>query len=218
MTLTQDLANLAAQMQTQLPEAAKAEMAKAAQNLLESGIADNSLSTGDRIPEITLPDATGQLVSVSKLLKSGPVVISFYRGGWCPFCNLELRALQQALPEIQALGAALVEITPETPDNSLSTTEKHHLSFPVLSDQGNRVAQSFGLVFTVPEPLRPIYQSMGIDLPAYNGDDSFELPLPATYVVGRDGVIAHGFVNANYQKRQDPEGILMVLKNLNVTA
>ncbi len=218
MSLTQDLANLAAQMAAQMPDDVKNKMAAAATELADSGITDKVLKEGDTIPRFTLPNAAGQPIDSQDLLQPGPVVISFYRGGWCPYCNLELRALQQALPEIQKAGAQLIAISPQTPDNSLSTAEKHNLSFEVLSDVGNQVARQFGLVFTVPNELRPIYQSLGIDLPAHNGDNSFELPLPATYVVDSNGRIIHAFVNANYQQRQDPEGILTVLKNLEVTA
>ena len=217
MSLTQDLANLAAQITAQMPDDVKAKMADAAKDLANSGMTDKVLTEGDSIPSFSLPNATGQSISIQDLLKSGPVVISFYRGGWCPYCNLELRALQEALPEIQARGANLVAISPQTPDNSLSTAEKHHLSFEVLSDVGNQVARQFGLVFTVPETLRPIYQSFGIDLPAYNGDENFELPIPATYIVDTTGKIVHAFVNVDYQKRQDPEGIITVLENLTVT-
>ncbi|MBF2036418.1 MAG: AhpC/TSA family protein [Leptolyngbyaceae cyanobacterium T60_A2020_046] len=218
MGLTQDLADLTAQTAAQMPDDVKAQMAAAAEALANSGILAQSLKAGDTIPEVTLPDATEQWVSLPTLLKTGPLVISFYRGGWCPYCNLELRALQRLLPEIQAQGATLVAISPETPDNSLSTTEKHDLAFPVLSDERNRVAKAFGLVFTVPEALRPIYDAFGIDIPAYNGDDSFELPLPATYVVATDGTIVHAFVNTDYQQRQDPEGIVAALKQLAVAA
>jgi peroxiredoxin len=187
MGLTQDLANLAAQITDQMPADVKTKMAAATQDLANSDLIDSSLKAGDCIPAFTLPNATGQQVDINELLKSGPVVISFYRGEWCPYCNLELRALQQALPKIQSQGANLVTISPQTPDLSLSTAEKHNLSFEVLSDVGNQVARQFGLVFTLPESLRPIYQAFGIDLPAHNGDQSFELPVPATYVVNTDG-------------------------------
>jgi len=218
MSLTQDLANLAAQIADQMPDDVQAKMAAAAIDLTHSGITDQVLTEGDTMPRFTLPNATGQTIDSQVLLQSGPVVISFYRGGWCPYCNLELRALQQALPEIQKAGAQLVTISPQTPDNSLSTAEKHDLSFEVLSDVGNQVARQFGLVFRGCFKLRPIYQSLGIDLPAHNGDDSFELPIPATYIVNTNGKIVHAFVNVDYQQRQDPEGILTVLKNLKVTA
>jgi peroxiredoxin len=218
MSLTQDLAAMAAQSAAKIPDSVRATMAAATEELAHSGITDTSLKAGDTIPDVTLPNATGQSVNLGDLLKTGPVVIAFYRGGWCPYCNLELRALQQALPQIQSQGATLVAISPQTPDNSLSTAEKHNLDFEVLSDGGNQVARQFGLVFTVPEPLRPIYQSFGIDLPASNGDQTFELPIPATYVVGRDGTIVQAFVNVDYRQRQEPEDIIQALKNLPVVA
>ena len=212
MTLTQDLARQLAQNLKQMPQEVKAVMQQASTDLIQSGMAAQSLKAGDRLPPITLPNATGETVAVPDLLAQGPVVIAFYRGGWCPYCNLELRALQQYLSQIKAAGASLVAISPETPDNSLSTAEQHNLTFEVLSDVGNGIARSLGLVFTVPENLRPIYQNFGIDLLASNGDDSFELPLPATYIVGQDGVILHAFVDADYTKRLDPEEIVAILQ------
>ncbi|MEL6398289.1 MAG: peroxiredoxin-like family protein [Cyanobacteria bacterium J06607_6] len=214
MSLTQDLAQFAAKMKDQLPAEAQVTMAKAGNEIAQLGIEDQSLKVGDAIPPVTLPNALGKSVAVPDLLKAGPVVIAFYRGGWCPYCNMELRALQQALPAIKAQGAQLVAIAPETPDNSLSTQEKNDLSFEVLSDVGNQVARAFGLVFTLPEYLRPLYQSFGIDLAAYNGDSSFELPVPATYVVDTTGNIVHAFVNVDYTQREDPENIVAALQQI----
>ncbi|NEP50523.1 MAG: AhpC/TSA family protein [Moorea sp. SIO3C2] len=216
MTLSQDLINLNTQLRAQQPEEVKAIMAKAGEDLANSGIVDNSLNVGDKAPNFTLPNAVGKLVELQDLLATGAVVISFYRGQWCPYCNLELRALQEFLPEIQQLGATLVAISPQTPDNSLSTTEKNHLTFEVLSDVGNKIAKEFGLVFTVPEELRPVYQSFGIDLPAHNGDETFELPIAATYVINSDGTITDAFVDLDYTKRLDPEEILRALQTLAV--
>lgn len=216
MSLTQALADLRAQSRGKIPEEALAQMDRATEELANSGIADRSLKECDRAPNFTLPDATGQSVELQSLLKKGPVVISFYRGQWCPYCNLELRTLQQALPEFESLGATLVAISPQTPDNSLSTQEKHELSFPVLSDVGNQVARQFGLVFQLPENIRAIYDAFGIDLQAHNGDDRFELPLPATYVMDRDGTIVLAFVEADYTQRLDPSEIVAALKGLKV--
>jgi len=218
MNLTDALAELAAQTRDLLPEDIREVMEQAGIDLTNSGIVDRALNVGDTIPSFVLPNAIGQFINIQDVLKSGAVVISFYRGGWCPYCNLELRALQQALPDIQACGANLAAISPQTPDNSLSTVEKHELSFEVLSDVGNQVAREFGLVFTVPESLRPIYQQFGIDLPDANGDETFELPIPATYVVSPNGVITHAFVSPDYTQRLDPEEILTMLKSLKVIA
>ncbi|MEM6520140.1 MAG: peroxiredoxin-like family protein [Cyanobacteria bacterium P01_C01_bin.70] len=218
MSLTQDLADLAAQNAEKIPQEAQAVMARAGDEIAQLGIVDKSLKTGDRIPDFTLSNAIGNAVAVADLLKDGPLVIAFYRGGWCPYCNLELRALQQALPAIEAEGARLVAIAPETPDNSLTTQEKNELSFEVLSDIGNQVARQFGLVFTLPEYLRPIYQGFGIDVAAHNGDENFELPVAATYVVNTQSQIVHHFVNVDYKRREDPETIVAALKQLKVAA
>jgi peroxiredoxin len=217
MKLKEKLANLAAEMQFKLPEEVKAVMNQAGINLVNSGILEQSLREGDRLPDFILPNVFGKLINIQELLKSGPVVISFYRGGWCPYCNLELRALQQVIPQIQTYGGNLVAISPETPDHSLSTVEKNELSFEVLSDVGNQVARQFGLVYTLPEELRPIYHEFGINLLDFNGDETFELPIPATYIIQSDGMIIYSFVNPDYTQRQEPEEIVMMLKNLKLT-
>ena len=214
MNLTQALADYQAQFLAKRPQEVLAVMRQTTEDLAQSGIVNKALTVGDVIPPIELPNAVGDRISVPHLLGQGPVVISFYRGDWCPYCNLELRALQQVLPEIQGLGAQLVAISPETPDSSLSTQEKNELSFQILSDVGNQVAQAFGLVFTLPEVLRPIYEGFGIDIPAHNGDDTFELPIPATYVVKPDGAIAYAFVNTDYTQRLEPQALIPVLKAL----
>lgn len=213
MTLTKELKDFQQQFMASQPGSIKSVMVKATEDLIKTQIAEKSLQTGDLVPNFTLNNATGKSVNFQSLLTQGKVVVSFYRGGWCPYCNLELRALEQALPQIKALGANLVAISPETPDSSLSTSEKNNLSFEVLSDLKNQVAQQFGLVFTLPEELRPIYEKFGIDIPAYNGDSTFELPLPATYVVDTNGKIVHSFVNADYTQRLDPNVILTALQN-----
>lgn len=213
MNLTEELNKYRNKFRATKPAEIKAVMAKATEDLVKSGIIAGSLKKGDRIPDFTLPNAVGENIALRSLLERGLVVLSFYRGGWCPYCNLELRALQVALPEIEKLGANLVAISPQTPDNSLSTTEKNELSFQVLSDVGNQVARQFGLVFTLPEQLRPIYQEFGINVTAHNGDESFELPIAATYIVDRNGIVIHAFVDADYTKRLDPEEIIGILKD-----
>jgi len=189
------------------------KMLRATKELIESGIAERSTQVGSAAPSFELPNAVGKSVDVAGLLKDGPVIVSFYRGGWCPYCNLELKALQDRLPEIEALGAKLIAITPETPDNSLTTLEKHDLAFDILSDQGNNVAREFGLVFKLPADVSDIYKNaFGINLEASNGDNSDELPLPATYVIGQDGKVIEAFVSADYTKRLDPDDIIAALK------
>ena len=214
MNLTQELDRYQAEFKAKQPEEVKELMAQATTDLINSKIAEASISTGQKLPNFTLPNAVGEEIALESLLAEGAVVVSFYRGGWCPYCNMELRALQAALPEIQARGATLVAISPETPDTSLSTKEKNELSFQVLSDRGNVLARQLGLVFALPESLRPIYRNFGIDIPAHNGDDTFELPLPATYVVSADGTIIYSFANADYTQRLDPAEIIKALDTI----
>jgi peroxiredoxin len=161
-----------------------------------------------------LPDARGGNASLEQLLREGPVALVFYRGQWCPYCDLALRAYQEVLPQIRALGAMLVAISPQTPDASLSTAEKRGLAFPVLSDQGNRVARSYGLVFTVAEGLGRLHQAFGIDLARSNGDASNELPVPGVFVVARGGQIAFAYVEADFRRRLEPAELLRQLERV----
>ncbi len=207
-SLAEELADFNASFLDKAPDEVVATMAKAGQELEQLGIVDNSLNVGDEAPDFELPSAKGGTVRLSEKLKDGPVVLNFYRGDWCPYCNLELRAFQAALPDFEAKGASLVAISPQTPDNSLTTAEKRDLEYHVLSDVGNAVARDFGLVFSLAEELRPLYDQLGIDIPAHNGDGTFELPVPATYVVGQDGKISYAFVNTDYTKRAEPSEVL----------
>lgn len=177
----------------------------------ESDLARTALTVGDQAPAFSLPNAVGEPVSLGALLARGPAVISFYRGGWCPYCNLELRALQARLGEVHDAGGELVAISPEQPDSSLDTAEKNALEFPVLSDVGNVVARQFRLVHAInPDWVR--YQlSLGIDVAARNASAVVEVPLPATYVVRQDGIISYALVDADYTKRAEPEDVLRAL-------
>ncbi|NEQ46575.1 MAG: AhpC/TSA family protein [Leptolyngbya sp. SIOISBB] len=214
MTLAIALQTQQASFLSRVPQDTQTVMQQATTALGASGILDQTLKVGDTIPDFTLPNAAGQTVKVRDLLAQGPVVIAFYRGGWCPYCNLELKALQNALASIQGTGATLVAISPETPDNSLTTQEKNELTFPVLSDLDNQVARQFGLVFKLPMTLRPIYAGFGIDLVTYNGNDHFELPIPATYVVQPNGEIVYAFADVDYTKRAEPSDVVNALKGL----
>lgn len=215
---TQSLSNQLKDYQNGFKQKASSEtvntMTQATSDLASSGIVDNSLKVGDKAPDFILPDATGKPVKLSELLVKGPVVINFYRGQWCPYCNLEIRAFQQLLPEFQQASAQVIAISPELPDNSISITEKHELAFPVLSDVGNTVARSYGLVFSLAESLRPLYKGFGIDIPASNGDDTYELPVPATYVIDSTGTIRYAYAEADYTLRAEPAEVLAAVKTL----
>jgi len=184
------------------------------QRLLTSNITDHAKNVGDTAPEFRLPNMKGGQTTLSELLERGPVVLSFYRGGWCPFCNLEFKALHDKLPEMQALGATLVGVSPETLAVSQQTVQDHALEFEVLSDEGNHVACEYGLIMVVDEAIRPHYTQWGIDIPTSNGDETFELPVPATYVIDQSGIIRAAHVDKDYTKRMEPADIVAALKAL----
>ena len=189
-------------------------MDKAQQALKDSGIAERALAAGDDAVDFILPNARGEQVSSEGLRQQGPIVVSFYRGGWCPYCGLELKALQSVNAEIEALGARLVAISPQVPDESLSTAEKNRLEFEVLSDVDSKVADQYGLTFSLDEDLRPVYKNWGADVAVVNDDPDCKLPLPATYVINQDGKIVHSFVEEDYTERLEPDEILDSLRNL----
>ena len=197
-----------------LPEEEAQTVAGSFEKLYASQIAAHAINVGDVAPDFTLPNVTGDPVSLQETLRHGPLVLSFYRGGWCPFCNLELHALQSRLPEIKALGGSLIGISPETPDKAMAAIDEHQLEFEVLSDIGNKTARQYGLLFTVYEEMRPLYLKWGLDVPASNGDDSWELPVPATYVIDRNGVVAAAHVDKDYTKRMEPDAVLATLQAL----
>ncbi|RUL69413.1 peroxiredoxin-like family protein [Dyella choica] len=191
-------------------------MERATQELIASGQAGRALKAGDRAPNFILNDAHGQPVSSRELLAQGPLVISFYRGVWCPYCNFELQALEAALPAIRATGASLVAISPQIAVNSLKSTRTHKLSFPILSDTHNDVAAAFGIRYALPNYLVELYRQLKNNLPAFNGEDSWTLPIPARYVVAPDGTIVYAEVNPDYTHRPEPEELLPVLKQYSV--
>ena len=177
------------------------------QAVTDSGILAQAKNIGDVAPDFMLSNAVGLSVTLSDYLKKGKVVLTWYRGGWCPYCNLTLRRLQLELPNFKAKGANLIALTPELPDKSLSTAEKNNLEFEVLSDVGNQVAKQYGLVFELIPEVAAMYQK-AFDLHGFNGDDSNELPLAATYVISQAGVIEYAFLDADYRNRAEPSEIL----------
>ena len=180
----------------------------------ESGVAPG-LSAGDVAPDFVLPDATGNDVRLSDLLGAGPVVLSFYRGEWCPYCNLELRTLQQHLADITAAGGQLVAISPQRPSNALSLTEKHDLAYPVLSDSDREVIRAYRLGFDVSPALKDLFSNaFGVDLTTQNADGSWTLPVAATFVVDRDRRIRYAYATADWRKRAEPRDVLETLRAL----
>ena len=180
--------------------------------LIASGQAGRALKAGDRAPSFTLNDPDGKPVSSAELLAQGPLVLSFYRGVWCPYCNMELQALEAALPSFRALGAQLLAISPQAASNSRKSQRSNELTFPILSDTRNDVAAAFGIRFKLPDYLIELYKGFKNDLPAFNGDDSWTLPMPARYVIAQDGTIVYAEVNPDYTQRPEPEAMLPALR------
>lgn len=212
--LASQIAAMQAEMIPQIPEAALDTMMSATQALIDTGQAGKALNVGETCPDFTLNNARGDSVSLGEQLKNGPLVISFYRGAWCPYCNLEIRALKEELQAIRQQGADLIAISPQLPDKSLSQAEELKLEFEILSDIDNQLARQFGLIFTLPESIREVYDAFGIDVVDHNGNDKFELPIPATYIVDKDKTIRYAFVNADYTQRLEPLTILEELQKL----
>lgn len=182
------------------------------EELIKSHIIDKTPKIGDKIANFQLPSATGKSIALDELLKKGKVIIAFYRGSWCPYCSLELVALQKVLPQIKEAGATLVAISPETPDNAWTTEEKLNLKFEVLSDLDNNYAKELNLVFKVDQETLKLYSEFGIDIAKHNGNDKNEIPIPATYVIDTDGTVIYAFANEDYTKRAEPADIIKFLK------
>lgn len=189
-------------------------MRRATQLLVDSGQADEALKAGDTAPEFTLEDADGNSMGSRALLARGPLIATFYRGVWCPFCNYDLQALEEIRSAIEERGASLVAISPQTPANSRKSQRDNKLGFPILSDAGTAVAAEFGLRFALPDDLIEVYRQFGNDLQKINDDPAWVLPMPARYVIGTDGVIAYAEVNPDYTRRPDPSDLLPVLDRL----
>jgi peroxiredoxin len=214
MTLNAELRAFYEARQQQIPAEIREIMRRAGQELADSGQADRALTVGTRAPRFALPTATGRTLSLDDLLAEGPVVLTFYRGAWCPYCNIALRALQQHHDAIAARGARLVAVSPQTPDESLSLTEKHALAFDVLSDLGSDTAKQYGLAFDLPDDLAAVYDKLGFDLQRVNAGHPRTLPLPATYVIDRDGTVRWAFVDTDYTRRAEPADIVAALDAL----
>jgi peroxiredoxin len=212
VSLREQLADFRAAWHERVPADRQEMMLRHIQELRDGAISKTMLKVGDRAPPIVLADAKGETVDVGDLLKQGPVIVTFYRGGWCPFCNMELKAYQLVLPEIAAAGASLVAISPEKPGETVSTAEKNALTFHVLSDVGQKVGRAFGLVYEFTDELRTVYDGFGLDIPARNGSpDEWALPISATYVIGRDGTIIYANTDVDYRDRADPRDVLGAL-------
>jgi peroxiredoxin len=217
MSLSEALRELAQASRARRPAEAQAVIDAALERLRASGLAQSSLQPGEMAPDFELPDTDGRPVSLEATLRNGPAVVTFYRGGWCPYCNLALRALHQAMARIRAAQATLIAITPQLADGVRETRATLGLDFPMLTDRGNKVSRLFGLAFRLPDDLIALYRRLGVDLAAANGMAAWELPLPATYVVAPDGNVAYAMVDVDYTRRAEPDDVLAALERLQAT-
>ncbi len=194
-------------------------VSKDAEMVMVNGIspadaAKNALNVGAKMPAFTLGDINGKVVKSDDLLKRGNLVVVFYRGAWCPFCNLYLRKLQENLSQIKAQGANLVAISVENPDRSLTVTQKNKVEFTVLSDPNFDVARKFGIVYEMPKDTSELYKSRGLDVAKYNSMEKAELPLSATYIVNSKGKIVYAFLDPDFKKRSEPAVIIETLSKI----
>ena len=213
-SIQNELAATAQHLASVLPAAASQTIDAGIAAVHAANLAQHSLRAGQTAPDFTLPDATGQPVSLSTLLAAGPVVLVFYRGNWCPYCNVQLRAYNQALADFKGFNATLVAVSPQTPDLTSLTAEEKELTFPVLSDLGNVVARQYGLAYQVGDAVYHTLHGVGIDLAIFNGDDSGELPLTGTFIIAPNGMIAWAATEANFKQRPDPTVLLNALANI----
>lgn len=209
MALTQELASFKENFYGSVPKEVPEMLEGAVSTAKKEFDISKAIKVGEKFPSFKLSDATGKEVALSDLLaaKSG-VLISFYRGSWCPYCNLELRALQKHLADFEEKGVTLVAITPELPDSSLTTAEKNELKFPVLSDVGSKLAKEIGIYWQQTEALKNMLGSNGVDWQKQYGDDSWGVPIPATILVGKDGTVKNEFLDADWTTRLDPSTAL----------
>ena len=201
------------QKEAKLPADVLALMDTTNEELIAQHIKGNALQIGAKVENFSLVNHNGESIELNDLLNKGPVIVSFYRGGWCPYCNLELKALNDYLAQFKTQSAQLIAISPQLSDETLSTTQKNELDFDVLSDVSNKVAEQFGLLFTLDERIQALYTQFGIDFEHYYGDKSFKLPLPATYVINQEGVITYAFLNEDYTLRAEPIDIMAALES-----
>lgn len=197
----------------QAPPEVQEKIQRSIAELKESGIA-TGLEVGKKAKDFKLPNPLGKEITLYDELAKGPVILTFYRGTWCPFCNLQLKAYQQVLPEIHALGAQLIAISPQTPDNTLTMQEKHDLTFHVLSDTRGIVAAKYNVLYQVPDYLKEVYQAIGVNLSEYNGDSSWTLPVSATFMIDEFGVVRYAHVDPDFTNRMEPDDIIDALKTI----
>ncbi len=213
-TVAQELKQLSDESADQIPPDVIEAGKKGLEELIARGVTKKAVNVGDKMPAFSLLDSGGKTVTSDDLLKKGPLVVTFYRGAWCPFCNLYLRSLQRNAPKFKEYGANIVAISVEPADRSLGVAQNNKLDFSVLSDPNFEVARKFGIVYEMPKVTNDVILKLGLDLAKYNGTEKAELPLSATYVTDRKGKIVYAFLDPDYQKRAEHADVIRALSKL----
>ncbi|MDF1658980.1 MAG: peroxiredoxin-like family protein [Verrucomicrobiales bacterium] len=196
---------------SEFPDEVQQIFAAKTREIIESGLASQCLTQGDDAPDFSITNGKGETVQLGEKLQNGPAILSFYRGTWCPYCNLEFQALLDRLPQFRERDAVILALSPQVQDRQESPATQ---GFEDLSDQGNAVARRYGLVYPLGEEIAKIYRSFGLHLEKLNGDDSLELPLPATYIIDRDARIRYAFTSGDISERAEPEELVEVLAGI----
>lgn len=207
-TLAKQIEHLNQELSSQLPQEILEAFGKSIEDLKAKKIEENSIQVGDQIPEFSLPNALGKIISSEEILKNGKLILAFYRGSWCPYCNLELKFLQDNFSRIKDKGATLIAVSPQSPDHSLSMAEKNNLEFEILTDADNHLAKKIGIVFQLQDFVLPYYKDLGINLSDFNENNDNTLPVPAVLVVDENRVVTYKFLDVNYMNRIDVEELI----------
>lgn len=210
-SLTDQLQAVADASSKRLPEPVLKSFKEGIQTVKQTGIEASAKQVGDQAVDAQLFGWDGESVTLSEAWKDGPIVLMWYRGGWCPYCNIQLRAMQQRLSEIEGAGAKLIVLTPELPAKAKETAEANDLSMKVLHDKNSEVAEQYGILFDLPAAIIPMYRDK-LKLGSFNGNDNMQLPLAATYVISSSGAITYAFLNADYKKRAEPDDVIAAVK------
>lgn len=218
MSLQEKLDGFKAKFKTMAPEGAFDTFARSTQELIDSGQAERAIKAAEKVPNFVLTDSDRNDVALKDLLAKGPVVLTFYRGVWCPYCNIELQALEEVAADIRARGASLVAISMQGAADSRKSQKDNKLSFPILTDKNGELADKLGIRWSLQDYVIPFHQGFGVELPRIHGDGQWNLPMPARYVVDTDGTIVYAEVNPDYTRRPEPADLFPVLDKLASTA
>ena len=210
-TLTMQIEQLNRELSSQLPHEIVAAFAQSIEDLKSNKMEENSIQIGEKIPEFSLPNTQGEIINSVEFSKNKKIILAFYRGSWCPYCNLELKFLQENLSRIKEKNAVLIAISPQSPDHSLVLAEKNNLEFEILTDTDNAFAEKLGIVFQLQDFVLPYYQGLGIDLSDYNKNNDNKLPVPAVFVIDENRVVTYKFLDVNYMSRVNVEELIEAL-------